>query len=88
MSEYDIRQIDVDRMFEWSVANRVNRIEWVLLGAKDWEAFAWSDLRRSRLSDICNLAHQYGIGCGADVALAIRQQVFTMMMTIIVVSFQ
>lgn len=23
---------DVDRMFEWAVANKLNRIEWIMLG--------------------------------------------------------
>jgi hypothetical protein len=23
---------DVDRMFEWAVANKLNRIEWIILG--------------------------------------------------------
>jgi hypothetical protein len=27
---------DVDHLFEWSVANRLNKIEWLLLGNYKW----------------------------------------------------
>jgi phosphoserine phosphatase len=56
------------------VANRQNRLEWVLLSATYWADFATSSLRQTRLATVNQLAYQYGILTGADVPIAERQQ--------------
>jgi len=65
---------DWERALEWTVANRQNRWEWVLLWAKDWNDFAWSELRRTRLARIVDIAHAWGVVAGADCGIAITQQ--------------
>jgi hypothetical protein len=59
---------DWERALEWTVANRQNRWEWVLLWAKDWNDFAWSELRRTRLARIADIAHAWGVVVGAGTA--------------------
>jgi hypothetical protein len=65
---------DVDMMFQWSVANRLNKVEWLLLGNYKWGAFDASDLRQKRLRVLTTLGHQYGLLVGADVPLGNTQQ--------------
>ena len=66
-----------DRFLEWMLANRQNRMHWVLLEASSWSAFATSDLRRSRLARLVTRAHEHGIAVGVDVPIAqIQQHVF------------
>lgn len=78
-SEYCARWEDmvaeVDQMFQWAVANRLNKIEWLLLGNFRWDGDT-EDLqnRQNRLSVLTNLGHEYSIMVGADVPLALRQQ--------------
>jgi hypothetical protein len=59
---------------EWLVANRQNRLEFLLLAAKDWENFANSTLRQHRLKLLTDLGRQWGIMIGADVPIAEQQQ--------------
>jgi hypothetical protein len=54
-----------ERALEWTVANRQNRWEWILLWAQEWDAFAWSELRRSRLTRIVDTAHAWAVVAGA-----------------------
>ncbi len=50
-------------------------MEYVLLYAKDWAAFAMSDMRQQRLRQITRASQAVGILIGADAAIAITQQV-------------
>ena len=63
---------DVDYLFEWSVANRLNKIEWLLLGSYKW-GDEWST-RRKRLKTLVKLGHQYSLLVGVDVPLGNIQQ--------------
>jgi hypothetical protein len=65
---------EFELLCEWLVANRQNRLEWVLLSATYWADFATSSLRQTRLATVNQLAYQYGILTGADVPIAERQQ--------------
>ena len=59
---------------EWLIANRQNEVEWVLLSAKSWEAFADGPVRQQRLSELVRLSQAWGISTGIDVPLALQQQ--------------
>eukprot|EP01116_Phalansterium_solitarium_P001116 TRINITY_DN1089_c0_g1_i1.p1 TRINITY_DN1089_c0_g1~~TRINITY_DN1089_c0_g1_i1.p1 ORF type:complete len:794 (-),score=338.41 TRINITY_DN1089_c0_g1_i1:273-2654(-) len=59
---------------EWLVANRQNRFEWVLLGAKDWAVFANSTVRQAREAQLVSVLHAFGIAAGADMPIAEQQQ--------------
>ncbi len=63
-----------DRFCEWMIANRQNHVEWYLLMAQSWAAFADSPERQDRLRELVDLAHGWGIVCGADTPIAQRQQ--------------
>jgi hypothetical protein len=63
-----------DRYLEWLVANRQNRVEWVLLWAGHWSEFADSPIRQKRLTTLVEHAHAHGIAAGVDAALALQQQ--------------
>lgn len=65
---------DVDRMFEWAVANKQNRIEWIILGSVKWGDLTDGDLRKSRLQKLTQLGHSYGLILIADVPVALKQQ--------------
>lgn len=65
---------EIDLVAEWLVANRQNRIEWILLWTRDWDEFAWSTLRQQRLTQIVDIFHTWGIAPGADVPIAEQQQ--------------
>lgn len=65
---------DMDRLFEWAIANKYNRVEWLLLGNYKWKGFDNSETRRKRLKILCHLGHQYGLLVGADVPLGNVQQ--------------
>ena len=65
---------DVDMMFQWSVANRLNKVEWMLLGNYKWGSFDASDMRQKRLRLLTSLGHDYGLLVGADVPLGNTQQ--------------
>lgn len=63
-----------DLVLEWLVANRQNNVHWVLLEGPSWEEFSTSTLRKERLSKIVQRAHDYGLGVGIDVPIALEQQ--------------
>lgn len=63
---------DVDMFFEWAVANRLNKIEWLLL-----DNYKWGDelsTRQHRLAALTALGHRYSLLIGADVPLGNIQQ--------------
>lgn len=45
------------------------RLEWVVLGASDWENYAESDERQKRMFIMNQLAHSFGIATGTMVTL-------------------
>jgi hypothetical protein len=59
---------------EWLVANRQNRVEWVLLESAAWSDFATSETRRRRLAQLCQAAHEFGLLVGIDAPLVLAQQ--------------
>jgi hypothetical protein len=63
-----------DRFLEWMVANRQNRVEWVLLYADSWKDFADGPARQQRFGTLVDHAHAWGIAAGADAPLALEQQ--------------
>jgi hypothetical protein len=63
---------DVDYFFEWAVANRLNKVEWLLLGSYKW-GDEWAT-RHGRLRTLTSLGHQYSLLVGADVPLGNVQQ--------------
>jgi hypothetical protein len=65
---------DVDLLFEWAIANRLNKLEWLLLGSFKWGDFDVSDVRHKRLQVLTNLGHAYSLMIGADVPLGNIQQ--------------
>ena len=65
---------DVDTMFEWAIANRLNKIEWLLLGSFRWGDLDHSQLRMNRLQILSNIGHSYSLLIGADVPLGNIQQ--------------
>eukprot|EP00928_Gymnodinium_smaydae_P043028 TRINITY_DN28919_c0_g1_i1.p1 TRINITY_DN28919_c0_g1~~TRINITY_DN28919_c0_g1_i1.p1 ORF type:complete len:1089 (+),score=259.45 TRINITY_DN28919_c0_g1_i1:60-3269(+) len=65
---------EVESFFEWAVANRLNRIEWILLGTASWPDAGASPERRQRLATINNLCSDFGLACGAVVPIADLQQ--------------
>jgi hypothetical protein len=65
---------DVVHLFEWCVANKLNKIEWMLLGNYKWGLFDTSDFRKKRLKVLTSLGHQFGLLVGADVTLGNVQQ--------------
>ena len=58
---------DVSRLFEWSIANRLNRVEWLLLGNYKWGDEL--DVRAKRFRVLTTLGHQYSLLIGADIPL-------------------
>jgi len=65
---------DVLRFFEWSVAHRLNRIEWILLGNRRWGALVHSPLRQARLRFLAGLGQGMGLMVGVDDPIAFQQQ--------------
>ena len=63
---------DVNRLFEWAVANRLNKIEWLLLGHRSWGDEL--ETRMNRFQIMTDLAHQYSLMVGADCPLGNIQQ--------------
>eukprot|EP01040_Poterioochromonas_malhamensis_P008893 gene8893-9630_t len=64
--------IDVDSFYEWSIANGLNMIEWLLL-----DNFKWGDeltTRFYRFKRLTQLGHQYSLLIGADVPIGNIQQ--------------
>lgn len=63
-----------DRFLEWCIANGENAVEWFLLTADSWKAFANSDVRVERLAKLVERAHAFGIQAGIDAPIAFAQQ--------------
>lgn len=65
---------DVNLLFEWVVANKFNRVEWLMLGNYKWREFDDSETRSKRMHVLTSLGHKYGLLIGADVPLGNVQQ--------------
>ncbi len=63
-----------DLFCEWAIANRQNEVEWVLLRADSWGAFADGPERMARLTELVRRAHAWGLEVGVDVPIALKQQ--------------
>jgi hypothetical protein len=63
---------DVNILFQWAVANRLNKIEWLLLGNYKWEEEL--ETKQKRLKIITSLAHEYSLMVGADCPIGNIQQ--------------
>ena len=63
---------DVNLLFEWAIANRLNKLEWLLLGNYKWGYEL--DTRAKRLRLLTDLGHKYSLMIGADVPLGNLQQ--------------
>ena len=61
-------------MFEWAVANRLNKVEWLLLGSAQWGDLDTSDYRQKRLRLLTSIGHEYSLMIGADLPLGNIQQ--------------
>jgi hypothetical protein len=73
---------NVDSFFEWGIANRLNKIEWLLLGNYKWGNLDHSGYRQKRLKVLVELGHSYSLLIGADVPLGnIQQHGWTMVST-------
>lgn len=64
----------VELFAEWLVANKQNRISWILLWTEKWNEFATSTLRLSRLQKLTALFTSFGLLVGADTPIAEIQQ--------------
>jgi hypothetical protein len=65
---------DVNVFFEWCIANKLNKVEWMLLGNYKWGKFDTSDMRQKRLRVLTRLGHEYGLLIGVDVPIGNHQQ--------------
>ena len=67
---------DVAALFEWLVANRQNRVQWILLAAPEWKHSGWvsSVGRQRRLRTLTDLGRSFGLAVGADLPIAEIQQ--------------
>lgn len=63
---------DVNLLFEWAVANRLNKLEWLLLGNYKWGNELDTRLRRLKL--LTDLGHKFSLYIGADTPLGNMQQ--------------
>lgn len=63
---------DVNRLYEWAIANRLNKLEWLLLGNHKWGDEL--ETRMKRFKVLTNLAHSYSLLVGADCPLVNQQQ--------------
>lgn len=59
---------------EWMLANKLNRVQWVLLSSSRWRIFDQSSVRLERLTELVRVAHDYGIQVGVDAPIVMRQQ--------------
>ena len=59
---------------EWALANRLNRVHWVLLEADSWSDFARGAVRHGRLAKLADMAHAAGLPVGVDVPISLAQQ--------------
>ncbi len=65
---------DWEKFLEWAVANKLNRVEWFLLSAASWQAFAEGSVRQGREAQLVARAHAWGVAAGADMPIAEQQQ--------------
>lgn len=65
---------DWDELLEWLVANRQNRVHWILLWSSAWAEFGDSEERLARLATLVERAHEFGIWVGIDVPIRQHQQ--------------
>lgn len=63
-----------ERVLEWSLANRQNLVEWVLLEDRRWLEFSRSPERQARLRRLVERAHAWGLEAGIDAPVALAQQ--------------
>jgi hypothetical protein len=63
-----------ERFLEWMLANRQNRVHWLLLHAESWADFSDGPVRLARLRELVDLAHARGLLVGVDVPIALEQQ--------------
>ena len=63
-----------ESFLEWAVANKQNRVEWVLLMAASWQDFADSQVRQLRLLKLVEMGHGFGLAVGIDAPIAFAQQ--------------
>lgn len=63
-----------DAYLEWLVANRQNRVHWVLLTADAWADFGDSGTRQARLRTLVDRAHDFGLKVGVDAPISLKQQ--------------
>jgi hypothetical protein len=63
---------DVDLFFQWAIANRLNKVEWLLLGN-----YKWGDeleTRKKRLQVLTGIGHEYSLMIGVDCPIGNIQQ--------------
>jgi len=65
---------EVELFFEWCVANRLNAVEWLLLGDSKWGEANKAEWRAERLTHLVHLGQDFGLRLGVDVPLALQQQ--------------
>ncbi len=63
-----------DTYLDWLLANRQNGVEWFLLYADGWSAFADSSDRQARLKTLVDHVHAVGLQAGLDVPIVFGQQ--------------
>ena len=56
---------DVDMLFQWAIANRLNKLEWLLLGNYKWGE-GQLESRKKRMKVLTSIAHEYSLMVGAD----------------------
>ena len=59
---------------EWALANRLNRVHWVLLESDSWLDFSRGAARQGRLAKLVDMAHEAGMPVGVDVPISLQQQ--------------
>lgn len=63
-----------ERFLEWALANRLNRVHWVLLESESWSEFARGAVRQGRLAKLADMAHAAGMPVGVDAPVSLAQQ--------------
>ena len=59
---------------EWAAAQKLNKVEWCILIAADWEVFGRSVQRQQRFQKLTAAAREWGLQTGADVPIVFMQQ--------------
>ncbi len=63
-----------DAFLEWMLANRQNRVHWVLLRSESWGEFADGQEHIDRLHTLVSRAHDFGVWAGLDTPIRQHQQ--------------